>query len=175
MTDNDRAHDYVLGDLSPGERASIARERLYNKALDAEISALEAVHGAVDARLKDKGGAPDIWSKLRGAIQEEAEVFGDKSVEEFAEGGWAPHGEGIDFKQLWDENTILIRCVPGGFEEPHDQPEDQIEQIVVVAGDLHIGGRVFETGDHLSIPAGTVHPRMWSEGGCILFTQYIRG
>ena len=67
---------------------------------------------------------------------------------------------------------MLIRCAPGGVEPEHNQPTDEDEHIIVIAGDLHMGGRSFSTGDYIFVPAASVHQPMHSTGGCILFTQY---
>lgn len=179
MVDSDKASRFVLGTLSPDERASVTRERLFNRDLDSEIIALERFYAAATAQVggaateDDAAPMPNIWSRIEGAVIAEAHALSGVALEGFGDGGWEPHdAPGIDFKQLWDENSILIRCVPGGAQDAHDQPSDQDEHIIVIAGELHMGGRVFATGDYLCVPAGTTHGRMHSTTGCILFTQY---
>jgi hypothetical protein len=173
MTDNETAMNFVMGTLSPAERESVKRERLYNRALDDEIAALEHMYAALPTSGNAPAAMPDIWSRIHGSIVEEARALSGMTLENFVDGEWRPHDTPkIDVKQLWDENTILIRCEPGGIEPPHDQPVDQDEHILVIAGELHMGGRVFGTGDYLCVPAGTTHDRMESPTGCILFTQY---
>lgn len=179
MGDIDRASSFVLGTLSADARASVARERLFNRDLDNEIIALERVYAAATAQAvstataSDAAITPNIWSRIEGAVVAEAQALSGVALEGFCDGGWAPHAApGIDFKQLWDENTILIRCVPGAEQDAHDQPSDRDEHIIVIAGEVHMGGRVFATGDYLCVPAGATHGRMDSTTGCILFTQY---
>jgi ChrR Cupin-like domain len=175
MTSNKHlAADYVMGALSADERAYFNVRRLYDRALNVEIVALEESYGELaDAPPFISPKAPDMWSKIKQAALAEDKTLAGMPIQPFGDGEWEPHGAGIDFKPLWQEGTILIRCEPGGSEEEHENPADQDEHILVMAGDLHMGGRVFETGAYICIPAGTVHPRMQSKGGCILFTQYL--
>jgi hypothetical protein len=173
MTDKDRAYDYVHGGLSPDERTCVAHERLYNKKLDDALTALERAQATVEANVVETAAAPDIWSKLHGALRQENDALSGTSILEFVEGEWIPDGTGVEFKQLWNDNTILLRCEPGAFQDSHEQPSDQEEHIVVMAGNLLIGGRELRTGDSLVIAAGSLHPRMSTQGGCILFQQYV--
>ncbi len=174
MSSSEKALNFVLGALSADERKAVAVERLYNKDLDRQIAETEKAYDALPVSMPMAEKMPEIWSKIRSAIDEEKAVFAGLPSQIFIDGAWEPHGPGIEFKTLWQEGTILIRCVPGGSEEAHDQPADQDEHILVMAGDLHMGGRIFSTGDYICVPAGSVHARMHSEGGCILFTQYLQ-
>ena len=161
-----------MGTLSLRERRSVILERLYNPKLDRRILELESALGAVvDASVS--GADPQkIWARIERALTTELVVLADKGVESFQDGEWQPHSDGIQTKQLWSDETILIRCDPGGFEAEHQQPSDQDEHIIVIAGDLRLGGRSFTTGDYICVPADSEHQRMDSSGGCILFTQY---
>lgn len=173
MTDQDRAFGYVHGALTPGERACVTRERLYNKNLDVAITALERTQGAVDADLDEATTAPDIWSRLHDTVRLQNEALPATSISEFIDGEWVAQDAGVEFKQLWNDGTVILRCEPGACQDSHEQPSDQVEHILVIAGDLLIGARELGTGDHLVIPAGSSHPRMSTQGGCILFQQYI--
>lgn len=169
---NEIAEKFVMGTLSTTERQSVLRERLYNPELDAAIARLEKMYGTLleDAPLSSDGLG--LWDRIDNALSFELATLGDKCVEPFSDGAWEPHGRGIEVKSLWSDKAILIRCSPGGVEDEHDQPTDEDEHIIVVAGDLSLGGRSFSTGDYICIPAASKHQRMHSKGGCILFTQY---
>jgi ChrR Cupin-like domain len=173
MSVKDKAMDFVLGGLSPDERASVSVERLYHPALDSEINDLEHIYSGAIAG--ENAGAPltGVWARIQNAVEQSEQALARTPFQMFPDGDWQPHGPGIEFKPLWSDKTILIRCIPGGAEEAHDQPDDDDEHIIVIAGDLNMGGRSFKTGDYLCVPAGTMHPRMTSSGGCILFTQYM--
>lgn len=172
MSNEDRATAYVLGSLSPGERDEITRERLYNTELDEHIRLAEQLFTGLQADTAGIRVPERTWAKVEQALVRENEALADKQVQECGDGDWQIHGVGIEFKPLWSGNAILIRCNPGAVEEPHDQPLDLDEHILVVAGDLDIGGRKFGTGDYICVPAGTIHQRMATLGGCMLFTEY---
>jgi ChrR Cupin-like domain len=169
---NEIAEKFVMGTLSTTERQAVLRECLYNPELETAIVRLEKIYGTLleDAPLSSDDAG--LWDRIDSALSFELATLGDKCVETFSEGGWEPHGRGIDVKSLWSDKAILIRCAPGGVEEEHAQPEDEDEHIIVVAGDLNLGGRSFSTGDYICIPAASKHQQMYSKGGCILFTQY---
>lgn len=172
------AQGYVLGSLSPQERDEVTRQRLYNTALDHEIERLEQVYSGLQPADAVADADPDpvatgVWERISAALEREQQALAGNVVEPCSDGGWSEHAPLIDMKPLWSDKVILIRCNPGGVEDTHDQPLDEDEHIIVIAGDLDIGGRVFGTGDYICVPAGSVHHRMSSTGGCILFTEYV--
>ncbi len=173
MTNEDRATAFVLGSLSPGERDEVTRERLYNADLDEHIRLAEQLF--VGLQRSDSAGVKvpaSTWAGVEQALARENEALADKQVQECGDGDWQVHGVGIDFKPLWSDSAILIRCNPGAVEESHGQPVDLDEHILVIAGDLDVGGRKFGTGDYIRVPAGAVHQRMETHCGCLLFTEY---
>lgn len=169
---NETANNFVMGTLSPGERQAVLLERLYNPELDAKIRELELLYGSILDNVPPSPDAGKIWGRIDNALSFELETLDDKGVEAFSDGLWESQGEHIDAKPLWSDKAILIRCAPGGVEDEHDQPVDEDEHIIVVAGDLNLGGRTFSTGDYICIPAASRHQKMHSNGGCILFTLY---
>lgn len=169
---NEIANNFVMGTLSPGERQAVLLERLYNPELDAKIKELEQLYGSILDAVPPSSDAGEIWGRIDSALSFELATFDDKCVEAFSDGQWESQGKAIDAKPLWSDKAILIRCAPGGIEEEHDQPVDEDEHIIVVAGDLNLGGRALSTGDYICIPAASRHQKMHSKGGCILFTLY---
>jgi anti-sigma factor ChrR (cupin superfamily) len=154
-------------------RPAFDQRRLYDKDLDRDLGAMEHAAAMLEVLEVSEDVVPDVMPAILAKIEQEEQSFADLGVEDFRSGNWDRHGDRIDFKTLWQEGTILIRCEPGAVEAQHVQPSDAAEHIIVVAGDLRVGSRVFRVGDYLSLPAGSTHQRMWSETGCILFTQYI--
>jgi ChrR Cupin-like domain len=173
MSHQGKAIDYVLGGLTPDARANVATERLFNRELDTEIVEIEQVLAGLPESSLTAPKVPNLLPRLEAAIHRSNLELAGLPIEEFVDGNWQSQDDWIDFKPLWNEDTILIRCKPGGVSEVHDQPADKDEHIIILAGDLHMGERVFQTGAYFRVPAGRQHPRMWSEGGCILFTQYL--
>lgn len=173
MSIEDKAIGYVLGSLSPEERDSVARERLFNAGLDKEITLVERLYSGLRRNDELEIPATDIWSRITGAIEKEEAALADIFVEDCRSGGWQEYAPSIETKTLWSDKVIMIRCNPGAVEEEHDQPADEDEHILVVAGDLNVAGRIFGTGDYLRVPASTVHKKMTTERGCLLFTEYV--
>jgi hypothetical protein len=164
-----RARDFVFGALTRDERASIARARLYDRELDSAIEAFETHFGTLGLSVRPAGD-PGVWPGIGAAIERECRELSGKHVEPATDGDWFEHAAGIEAKLLWTPDTMLLRCVPGASDAAHEQDRD--EHIVVVAGDLIVGGRAFGTGDRLFLPVGTLHPAMHTAGGCLLLVQY---
>jgi hypothetical protein len=173
MSIEDRANAYVLGALSPGERDEVTRERLYNSELDEHIRLAEQLFAGFQPEAAEARHPTSDWSRIEEAMLREQAALADKHVQECGDGDWQVHGPRIEFKPLWSGSAILIRCNPGAVEERHEQPADLDEHILIVAGDLDIGGRKFGTGDYIRVPAGSTHQRMETHGGCLLFTEYL--
>ena len=172
MSNEEKATAFVLGSLSGGERDEVARERLYNRELDEHISLAERLYAGLQREQAACSHSRD-FARIADALAREADALGGKHVEECADGAWQAHNDKIEFKSLWTDTAVLIRCNPGAVEDEHGQPEDLDEHILVVAGDLDIAGRRFTTGDYIRIPAGARHPHMQTHGGCLLFTNYL--
>ncbi len=172
MSIEETATAFVLGALSPAERAEITRERLYNTELDEHIRHAEQLFAGIETDNAEIALPSTSWERVEQAIKLERDALSGKQVSECSDGEWLAHGPGIEFKTLWSDGIMLIRCNPGAFEATHDQPEDMDEHILVMAGDLDVGGRRFGTGDYICVPAGSVHQLMKTHGGCLLFTEY---
>lgn len=173
MSIEDKARGYVLGSLSPEEREGVTRERLYNAQLDGEIILVEQLYAGLVPDQEPDVAKSDVWDRISDAIEEEKSALAGKYAEDCSSGEWQEHGHLIEFKTLWSDKAVLIRCNPGAVEEAHDQPADDDEHILIVAGDLNVGGRIFGTGDYIRVPAGVRHQRMTTQNGCILFTEYV--
>jgi hypothetical protein len=169
MTDDPRAFDYVLGALSADERATLNRTRLHDAALDRSIDSLELSLGALAPAGSVETG-PALWARIETALDLERRAFTDVVLRSFADGNWEPLAPGIDAMSLWSARTQLLRCQPGAADTEHRQEDD--EHIVMIAGDLLIGGRALATGDHLFFPAGSRHPVMRTMNGCILLMHH---
>lgn len=172
MPHDEIAAHYVLGALSPEARQSLDVTRLHNKALDGTIARLEAKLAPLAGPARDATIIPTgLWSRISAALETEQDAMAGKRVEPFGQGGWVDYAPGIELKPLWSERAMLLRCQPGAQEPEHDQHED--EHVIVLAGDLVMGGRGFGIGDYLFIPSDARHAHMHTVNGCILFMQYI--
>ena len=88
------------------------------------------------------------------------------------EDNWVHSGmPGIDIKQLFKEastgrNTYLVRMEPGARMAPHHHGD--IEQCLVVKGDIRWGNLVFEEGDFMVMGKDTAHPEVHTVNGVIM-------
>ncbi len=173
MNSKELALDFILGHLSALERTEVARARLSDAGLDAEIRLAEAQFAPLTGLAGVVEPSAGLFDRIAGAIA--AEDTGLKGMTALAsgEGRWLPHAPGIEVKRLWNRKTLMLRCQPGAVLPAHDHAE--CEHIVVVSGDFIVGGRSFSTGDYHSVPAGIGHGDASTRGGCILLVQYADG
>jgi len=88
------------------------------------------------------------------------------------ENTWVHTGmPGIDIKPLFKEastgrNTYLVRMEPGARMAPHHHGD--IEQCLVVKGDIRWGNLVFEEGDFMVMGKDTAHPEVHTVNGVIM-------
>ena len=173
MDHQETALAFVVGALSPAERAETARRRLYDGALDQAILNEEQRLAGLASVPPVAHRADGLWDRIAGAMAMEQAVFSHARPESFGDGHWEMHNDKIDKKLLWSDKAMLLRCNPGAVEDDHDQDADDDEHILVVAGDVMMGGRTFSTGDTIHVEAGSLHRAMTTREGCILFSQYV--
>jgi hypothetical protein len=171
MSSDDNAADFVLGSLGAVQRDMVARKRLYQKDLDGRICALEELLSALTPSEVFAGPQSDLWQQICNVLTHQPCGIAEGSFACLG-GLWEYHSPGIECKELWSDKALLIRCEPGASEERHPQPDGEDEHIIIIAGDLMLGGRTFAVGDYVQIPAGADHPDMRTLTGCLLFTQY---
>lgn len=85
---------------------------------------------------------------------------------------WKPFIPGIDRKLLHTDGdrryrSYLLRFEPGAKLFKHRHPE--VEEILVISGDVHISGMHMKAGDYCRAGADSVHEESWSDQGCVLF------
>lgn len=168
-TIRDRALEFVLGGLAPEERAQAQSARSYDRDLDAEISAWEQRFAHLTLPSEPATEAA-LLVRIEAQIDAEAAEHADKIAEAADEGEWKPYSFGIEIKQMWNSRTAMLRCRPGARLAPHDHPA--FENIVVIAGDLVVGGRTYGPGDYHGSPARSRHSELTTRNGCLLLIQY---
>jgi hypothetical protein len=165
----DIARDYVLGALSPAERAEVRRARLTDPVLDSEIESLEAQLAPLTGMAGEVAPPPRLLGRVMAAIEAEQAEFGGKTALPAREGKWLRYRAGIQAKRLWNKRTIMLRCQPGAILPAHRHDED--EHIVVISGDFVVG-RSFGPGDYHLSRAGSRHGDAFTRTGCLLLVQY---
>lgn len=167
-----RIDDYVLGNMTPEDRATMDRERRYDPELDQSIRDLEdslaPLSLAAGAITPPKG----LWNKIEAAIGSESEALEGRLIAELAEGDWEPVAPGIDSKLMWNGRTTLLRCAPGAILPNH--MHDDEEHLLVLSGDLVIGGRTFNGGDYIRSRRGFDRFLHMTRTGCLILSQIGR-
>jgi anti-sigma factor ChrR (cupin superfamily) len=88
------------------------------------------------------------------------------------ESTWMPYGApGVDVKPLFKDQatgrtTVLMRMAPGSRLPAHHHHD--VEQCLVVQGDVRFGDLVYEEGDFVVMGKDTDHPEIHSVGGTLL-------
>jgi anti-sigma factor ChrR (cupin superfamily) len=88
------------------------------------------------------------------------------------EGAWVPLGPpGVEFRPLFHEaatgrSTYLVRMAAGARVAAHRHGD--VEQCLVLKGDIRSGEMVYEEGDFIVMDKGTIHPEIHSVNGNLL-------
>jgi anti-sigma factor ChrR (cupin superfamily) len=84
--------------------------------------------------------------------------------------GWRPYTRDVEIKPLWDRNTFLLRCAPGGELAPHKHR--RFEHCVIIEGDMIVGGETYRCGDYHGVPAHVAHSTITSRTGLLMLVRY---
>jgi quercetin dioxygenase-like cupin family protein len=172
MTDDasERAANFVLGLLSPGERDAVAREAETDPALAREIaywnSRLSPLNG--DAEVAPPA---DMFDRIEAAIAARSQPLPGTLTIRAADGVWETIGNGVERKMLWREGpngriTFLVRMAPGARFDAHTHADD--EECYVVSGDVTFDALTLRSGDYHLARRDVPHPAASSSGGCLL-------
>ena len=77
---------------------------------------------------------------------------------------------GVQMRDLLEQKTMLVRMAPKTWYPAHDHAAD--EQCLILEGSLSTAGVTAYTGDFTYMPAGSSHPPLYSEDGCLLLVAY---
>lgn len=179
MNDQDRellAAEYVLGTLDPEARASVASALAGDGALRDLVEDWQQRLARIDDPSPGIAPPARLWDAIDAAVDREAGASANKMV--LVRNGarrWRPLAPGIEWVMLCRDAdrrqaSALVRLAPGARMVAHDHPA--AEECLLLEGDLQIGGESYRAGDFMMAPAGSRHPELVSEGGCI---AYIRG
>jgi anti-sigma factor ChrR (cupin superfamily) len=152
----------ALGFLSPGEAMATPRMAIVHMS---EAAALLAESVAPMAP------APSLKGRLLSRVAD-FELLKPVADVRRDENTWVHSGmPGIDIKPLFKEsatgrNTYLVRMEPGARMAPHHHGD--IEQCLVVKGDVRWGSLVFEEGDFMVMGKDTAHPEVHTVNGVIM-------
>lgn len=111
----------------------------------------------------------DLWNKIEAAIGSESDALEGRAITELAEGEWFPVAPGIDRKTMWNSRTNMLRCAAGAILPNH--MHDDEEHLLVLSGDLVVGGRTFNAGDYIRSRPGFDRFLHMTRTGCLILTQ----
>lgn len=169
----------MLGTFEPVEPSAEMRERVMRRIGTEEVSA---------GSLREKWESEDEQARARAdgreRVVQHAQSSGSERSDErsaagitvlrgYLDGGgkWLPTGaRGVKFRPLyadWRANrrTILLKMEPGAELPDHDHAG--VEEVVMIQGDLTIGGTTLRAGDYIRNEPGAEHGVPRTEGGCV--------
>jgi len=83
---------------------------------------------------------------------------------------WQTLAPGIFLKPLYEDaerkyNTSLVRMEAGARYPSHNHAA--IEELFMLAGDLHVEDQLLHTGDYCRADSGSIHGETFSDTGCL--------
>ena len=111
--------------------------------------------------------SPNLWRRIEAAVDAAvpAAVVNLRRDE-----GWRQYTQDVQIKRLWDENTFLLRCAPGGVLPAHKHP--RFEHCVIIEGDMIVDGETYRSGDYHGVPAHIAHNEITSRTGLLMLVRY---
>jgi mannose-6-phosphate isomerase-like protein (cupin superfamily) len=164
-----RIDEFVLGSMTPDERAAMEQARRHDPELDQGIRDVEDSMAALSLTAGELAPPRGLWKRIKAAISDEREALEDRLIMPLGEGDWQPVAPGIDFKVMWNNSTTLLRCAPGAVLPDH--MHDDEEHLLVLSGDLIIGGRAFSGGDYIGSRKGFDRFPHSTRMGCLILCQ----
>lgn len=175
-----RAALYALGALSQSE-ARAFEDDLTIASADAqvEVAEFEAIVAQLGLSVEAAAPSPDLRSQLLARIANEPQAAAKanpaslpKHLDVFAnEGHWLPLFEGGACKILFTEPsngyvTSLLKLDPGARIPNHHHRGN--EQCMVMAGEFHMNGKLYNAGDFTVALDGSDHLGIYTPTGGVL-------
>ncbi len=167
-----RIDDFVLGSMTPEDRAAMQLARRYDPELDQDLKDAEDSLAPLSQAAGEIAPPPGLWSRIEAAIDLGDPALHGRTIIELDQGDWQPVLPGIEMKTMWDDRTSLLRCAPGAVLPDHSHEGD--EHLLVLSGDLIIGGRTFLAGDYIGNRAGYDGFPHTTRTGCMILSQIVQ-
>lgn len=118
--------------------------------------------------LPETGPGEALWQRIEAAIDGAKGPAGRKVIRRNQ--GWRQYSRDVQIKRLWDRNTFLLRCDPGGVLPPHEHRS--FEHCIVIEGDMRVGGETYRAGDYHGVPPSVAHKEITSRTGLLMLVRY---
>jgi mannose-6-phosphate isomerase-like protein (cupin superfamily) len=112
---------------------------------------------------------PELWQRIEAAV-DAAQSSGPPAIVVRREEGWRQYTRDVQIKRLWDANTYLLRCAPGGVLPAHKHP--RFEHCVILEGDMIVSGETYRSGDYHGVPPHVAHQEISSRTGLLMLVRY---
>jgi quercetin dioxygenase-like cupin family protein len=163
---------YALGALGPDECGKFAKRLAAGCPLCG--SAYEECRVAAEAlplAAPDVAPRPEVRKRLLeriGATVERKAAMG--TLVRPGDTAWESPAPGVEVRPLLGKKTMLVRMAPGTYLPEHEHRHG--EQCLVLEGSIRSDDMEARAGDFTFMPAGSTHPALYSDSGCLLLITY---
>jgi hypothetical protein len=172
--EGERDRDVTRASESEGnggtKRTAAGAERGFGLSAD-DDAALEDWLAPLALAFPESPARSGLWQRIEAAV--EAAEDGPEAQPAIVvrrEEGWSQYTRDVQIKKLWDDDTFLLRCAPGGILPAHDHP--RFEHCVILEGDMIVGGQTYRSGDYHGVPAHIAHQEISSRTGLLMLVRY---
>ena len=165
---------YALGALGPDEAGKFQKRMAAGCELC--LSAFHECREVADAlplAAPQVAPPPELRQRLMDRIGTKVEKKKRPPVGKLVRPGdtpWESPMPGVDIRPLLGKQTMLVRMAPGTVLPEHDHEFG--EQCLVLEGSIRSENVTAHAGDFTYMPAGTSHPPLYSDTGCLLLITY---
>lgn len=131
------------------------------------VRALDEALAPLALAFPERRPSPGLWRRIEAAVDAASPAA---VVNLRRDDGWRRYTRDVQIKRLWDENTFLLRCAPGGVLPAHKHP--RFEHCVIIEGDMIVDGETYRSGDYHGVPAHIAHSEITSRTGLLMLVRY---
>lgn len=173
-TIEEQAALYALGALGPDEAGKFQKRMAAGcEFCQMAFDECRVVTEALPLSAPDIAPRPELRQRLMDRIGAKVERKKKAPVGKLVRPGdtaWESPAPGIDIRPLLGKQTMLVRMAPGTVLPEHDHEFG--EQCLVLEGSIRSEHVVAVAGDFTYMPAGSSHPPLYTDTGCLLLITY---
>ncbi len=166
-----QAGEYVLGTLAPETRKKFAVAMSRDPGLQELVAQWERHLAPLEADIAPIQPRDAVWSGIEAALDGAPRDALNISIRA-NEGIWIKTRPGVEKKQLLIDRAVgtqsfLVRLAPGTKFASHRHR--QVEECLMIEGDLTIGEESYGPGDYVAALAGSIHPVIHTKSGAMFY------